>query len=164
MWFKAGFINVKSEILLIPFCAQLLRRVMNGFWAPLGFFSPFFWLTRGFLMYYSGTVSSPCCSVNPWETSTVKPPWSHTSPTLQPTTWRRWPRCSWPHASTAWGRRRTRYTKVTAQSRRGAFTAGKRSNIDIYQTNQTVWWFICQLILKWTRGQDNKEIAYFTST
>lgn len=49
MWFKAGFINVKSEILLIPFCAQLLRRVMNGFWAPLGFFSPFFLANGGFL-------------------------------------------------------------------------------------------------------------------
>lgn len=110
--------NERSFLFLLPVGVKLLRSAMNGFWDPtrvsqacgvFALFSLFFWLTRGFLMYYSGTASSPCCSVNPWATSTVEPPWSPTSPTPQQTTWRRWPRCSWPPASIAWRRRSPRY-------------------------------------------------------
>lgn len=102
---QSNFMNVKWAGRRLP-----ERGVTSGFWFLWGF-SPdaCLWLTRGFLMYYSGTGSSPCCSVSLWATSTVGPPWSPMSQTPRWTTWRRWTRCSSPPASTARGRSRPRF-------------------------------------------------------
>lgn len=128
----------------------MVSGILWGFSAPTHSFAFFFGLTRGFLMYYSGTASSPCCSVNPWATSTVEPPWSPTSPTPRPTTWRHWPQCSWPPASIAWGRRSPGYLSfyLGLLSVRG----WKRPNTGLpvfISWNKSVW-FICQVILIWT--------------
>lgn len=135
----------EHQFLFVPVGARLVGSVMNGSCDPVGFGASFlvffFRLTRGFLMYYSGTASSPCCWANPWATSTAEPPWSPTSPTRRPTTWRRWPRCSWPPASTAWGRRSPRWLLFYSHS---MFPADMQDHYRtlIYSPKENNWDFL----------------------